>query len=87
MSDFAANFDLLEGLSLDEWSKETDRMEEEEKKERRRLEIMSETLRSWKSQETKPGPSNRRCGQFAIFRPGVPRKIWLLILNQSPEWS
>ncbi len=39
MSDFVANFDLLGGLSLDEWLKEMDRMEEKEKKERRHSEI------------------------------------------------
>ncbi len=32
MSDFVINFDLLGGLSLDERSKETDKMEEEEEK-------------------------------------------------------
>ncbi len=32
MSDFVANFDLLGGLGPDEWWKEMDRMEEEEKK-------------------------------------------------------
>ncbi len=79
MSDFVANFDLMVHLHLDEWWKETNRMEEEEKKENR--------LKSWKSQETKLGVLNRCCGQFAIFRPGVPRKIWLLTLNQSPKWS
>ncbi len=39
MSDFVPNFDLLSGLSLDEWLKETDGMEKEEKKERRHAEI------------------------------------------------
>ncbi len=32
MSDFVVKFDLLGGLSQDEWRKETDRMEEQEKK-------------------------------------------------------
>ncbi len=39
MSDFVINFDLLGGLSLDEWLNETDRMKEEEIKERRHTEI------------------------------------------------
>ncbi len=54
MSDFVVNFNLLGGLSLDEWWKETDMMEEKEKKGRKHK-LMRETLKSWKSQETKPG--------------------------------
>ncbi len=59
-------------------------MEEEEKKEGDMLTFIRDIEVSWKSQETKPGLLNGRCGQFAIFRPGVQRK---LILNQSPKWS
>ncbi len=87
MSDFVINFDLLGGLSLDEWWKETDRLEEEEKKKGVTLKLTRETQKSRKSQEMKPGWINRRCGQFAVFKPGVPKEIWLLILNQSPKWS
>ncbi len=72
MSDFVVNFDLVGGLSLDEWWKETDRTKEGEKK-KETLKLMRETLKSWKSQETKPGPLNRCCGRFTIFRPGVLR--------------
>ncbi len=39
MSEFVVNFDLLGGLRLDEWWEATDRMEEEEKKEKRHAEI------------------------------------------------
>ncbi len=39
MSYFIVNFDLLGGLSLDQWLKEMDGMEEEDKKERRHAEI------------------------------------------------
>ncbi len=81
------NFDLLGRLGLDERWKEMDRMEEEEKKKRDADIKKRETLKSWESQDAKRGPLNRRCGQFAVFRPGVRRKIWLLILNQSPKWS
>ncbi len=39
MSDFVVNFNLLGGLSLDEWWKEMDRTEEEGEKERTHVEL------------------------------------------------
>ncbi len=45
MSDFVVNFDLLGGPSLDEWWKEMDRMEEEERKERRHAEINEKAMK------------------------------------------
>lgn len=37
---------------------------------------------SWKSQETRLTSLN---SPFAVFRPGVQRKIWQLIINHSPK--
>ena len=42
-------------------------MEDKDEKERRHTDINE----SWKSQEMKPGPSNRLCGPFVVFRHGV----------------
>ncbi len=47
---------------------------------------MRETLKIWKSQEIKPVPLNRRCGQFAVFRHDVPtdfKPITKMESNQS----
>ncbi len=88
MSDFVINLDLLGGLSLDEWLKETDKMEEESNRERRHVEINErDTEEREKSRNKARTVVVRRCGRFTIFRPGVPTKIWLLILNQSTKWS
>ncbi len=78
MSDFVVDFDLVGGLSLDEWWKVMDRRTDGERRKIKRkgdtLKLIRETLKSWKSQETKLGPSNRHYDQFAVFRLGVPRE-------------
>ncbi len=43
------------GKNIDEWLKETDRMEEESKRERRQAEINGRDTEERESQETKPG--------------------------------
>ena len=52
MSDFVAISDLL---SVTECLTEMDRIEEEDKEERR-LKLMTDKVKSWKSQDTKPEP-------------------------------
>lgn len=39
----------------------------------------------FKSPSPARGTHRKECGPVAVFRPGVPRKIWLLILK--PTWS
>ncbi len=43
------------GKNIDDWLKETDRMEEESKRERRHAEINGRDTEERESQETKPG--------------------------------
>ena len=44
------------------------------KKKADRLKLMTEKLKSWKGQETKPRPLNRQCGPFTVFRSDVSRQ-------------
>lgn len=57
MSDFVVTFDLLGGLTVDEWLKEMDRIEEEDFKKRRHTENKRNFLkkRFW---EKKKKPNN-----------------------------
>ncbi len=55
MSDFVVNFDLLGGLSLDEWWKEMNRMEEEEKEERRHADINERDTEKLEKSRNKAG--------------------------------
>ena len=52
MSDFVLNLDLLGGLSVDEWWKEMDRIEEEDK-ERRHAEINEREMKELEKSRSK----------------------------------
>ncbi len=72
MSDFVANFDVMGGLSLDRRWKEMDRMEEEQKKERRHAKMNERDIEELENSRSKAG---------------IVKQIWLLNLNQSLKWS